>query len=129
MKKQLRTFSFKGFALSAAIFATSLVPASAQSIGIGGDAIQVDTSFGMTIFGYHLNNHQTITLFAVVAALVCSYFLYQRVVMRECGCCCGPGKCECGCGCRQTCPCFYRDKSAHNDRARRTRNDWDADWH
>jgi hypothetical protein len=55
----------------------------------------------------------------VVVALVACWILFERICLGVCDCYCGPGKCECECGCKTGCPCFSRDKSAHNDAARR----------
>ena len=106
----------------------SCEPAAAQSLALGDDFLSLDVENGevngSTIFGHHLNNTQSIALGGTLVALICSAFLFQRVILRTCNCCCGPGKCECGCGCKSDCPCFYRDKSEHNDQARRRHYDW-----
>ena len=128
MKKQLQKFALLGSVLCLTCAATC-EPATAYPISIMGNMFSLEVHngevSGSTIFGYRLNNTQSIALGGTVVALLCSGFLFQRVLLRTCNCCCGPGKCECGCGCKNTCPCVYRDKSAHNDQARRRHyNDW-----
>lgn len=68
-------------------------------------------------------DHNTLAyLFLLGAAVLAAFSIKQLILsvgMGICDCWCGPGKCECGCGCKAPdCPCFHRDKSAHNDEAR-----------
>jgi hypothetical protein len=116
MNQKLTVFS--AMCLLVLIACSVATPALAQSLSLTTEGVRIDA------FGQSFNNAQSLTFFAVVLALLCSAFLFKRVALNECDCCCGPAKCECGCGCREYCPCFYRDKSAHNDEARRTNYDY-----
>jgi len=114
MKKPARRFAANVFFLA---LVTLVVQNTQPAVASDYEAVDLN-NFHMTVLGQDLNGHQSITLAAVVVSLLCCGFLFQRVIMRECSCYCGPGKCECGCGCNNRCPCYYRDKSAHNDHAR-----------
>jgi hypothetical protein len=75
---------------------------------------------GWNLIGYAAHNPMiALAGVLVVVSLAATWMLFEHVCMGVCDCWCGPGKCECGCGCKSGCPCFSRDKSAHNDANRR----------
>lgn len=100
---------------------TGLNPAFAQGIEVSNRGFGSGPSgFTISLFDHRFDQNTSITIVAVAVSLFISAGLYQRVVLRQCNCFCGPAKCECACGCNNRCPCSRRDKSAHNDHARHT---------
>lgn len=98
---------------------TCLNPAFAQGIEVSNRGFGSGPSgFTIRFFDHRFDQNTSITIVAVAVSLVISAGLYQRVVLRQCNCFCGPAKCECACGCNNRCPCSRRDKSARNDHAR-----------
>lgn len=73
---------------------------------------------GVELGGIRFTPVQAVLVVMLTVAGMASWFLIQHVFLRTCDCYCGPGKCECTCACNKSCPCFYRDKSAHNDEFR-----------
>lgn len=55
---------------------------------------------------------------AILASVVLCWPILQSAFLRTCDCYCGPGECQCACGCKDKCPCYYRNKSKHNQDVR-----------
>ena len=65
------------------------------------------SGFNLIVLGHVLSTNMSITAVAAFISLMAMRFLLLHTVVGECAC-------------QQKCPCRTRDKSARNDRARRS---------